>query len=150
MKSVNVFVITGNVTKDVELRHTKGGTATATYLVAVDDVYYDSTGTKREETDFFPITTYGTQAENDAKYLKKGMLVVITGRMKSWYRREENRGGINFVPQQVQYIGRPGQRPAAPAAGDERPAIDDWTRDYDRQLAEEQAGAGNPAPSAAQ
>ena len=43
-----------------------------TFTVAVDNVYYDRDGKKHEETDFIPVTTYGKQAENDAKFLKKG------------------------------------------------------------------------------
>lgn len=72
MASINTFTIVGNVTKDVELRYTASGTPSVTFTVAVDNVYYDRDGKKHEETDFIPVTTYGKQAENDAKFLKKG------------------------------------------------------------------------------
>jgi len=143
MKAVNMFVITGNLTRDVEVRYTTGGTAMATYIVAVDDLYYDRQGNKHEETDFIPVTTYGAQAENDAKYLKKGSSVAVTGRIKSWFMREEKRGGMNFKAEQVQYLGRAGGKQAQPAHDDAAAPVDDeWMRDYDRRLQAEQAGAG--------
>ena len=84
MASINTFTIVGNVTKDVELRYTPSGTPAVTFTVAVDNVYYDRDGKKHEETDFIPVTTYGKQAENDAKFLKKGSMVAVMGRIRSW------------------------------------------------------------------
>ena len=78
MASINTFTIVGNVTKDVELRYTPSGTPSVTFTVAVDNVYFDRDGKKHEETDFIPVTTYGKQAENDAKFLKKGSTVACT------------------------------------------------------------------------
>ncbi|WP_459203487.1 single-stranded DNA-binding protein (plasmid) [Ralstonia pseudosolanacearum] len=145
MASINEFIIIGNVTKDVELRYTSGGTAAVTYTVAVDDVYYDRDGQKREKTDFIPVTTYGKQAENDAKFLKKGSMVAVTGRIRSWYKQEERKGGFNFEAERVKYLGHPnggGQRSADDAGQGGAGEHDDWTRDYDSA---ERAGSQNPA-----
>lgn len=134
MASINTFTIVGNVTKDVVLRYTANGTATATFTVAVDNVFFDRQGGKQQETDYIPVTTYGKQAENDAKYLKKGSTVAIVGRIRSWYKPEEKKGGFNFEAERVQYLGRPGgSRPASNDnhAPEQHQEHDDWARAYD-------------------
>lgn len=139
MASINQFWIIGNVTKDVELRYTPGGTASVTYTVAVDNVYYDRERNKHEETDFIPVTTYGKQAENDAKYLKKGSAVAVQGRIRSWYNADKGRGGFSFEAERVQYLGRPNGGRAGDSGADE------WLRDYDRVGEPEGAPAGKGA-----
>ena len=107
MAAINTFTILGNITKDIELRKTPNGTSTATYNVAVNNVWFSSSGTKNEECDFIPVTTYGKQAENDAKYLKKGASVCVIGRIRSWYKKDVNKGGFNFEAERVHYLGKP-------------------------------------------
>jgi single-strand DNA-binding protein len=104
MSSINVFTIIGNITKDVQLKHVANGTATATYVVAVDDSYVDRDGNKHERCDFIPVTTYGKQAEADAKYLKKGATVAVSGSIRSWYK--EQKGGFNFEVDKVKYLSK--------------------------------------------
>ena len=146
MASINNFTIVGTVTKDVELRYTPSGTATVTYSVAIDNVWYDNNGAKKEECDFIPVTTYGKQAENDAKFLKKGSPVAVSGRIHSWYKREENKGGFNFEAERVQYLGKPSGNRSSDAPADTcSPADDDWVRSYDRTET-----AGTPATKPAQ
>ncbi len=142
MADINVFTIAGRVTKDVELRFTPSGTPTVTFTVAVGNVYYDRNGVKQEEADFIPVTTYGRQAENDAKYLKKGSVVCVSGSIHSWYRATEGRGGFNFEADKVQYMGRPsgvregaggggGESRESAQHGHETHADDEWVRDFD-------------------
>jgi single-strand DNA-binding protein len=136
MASVNLFAISGNVTKDLKLRHTSGGVPMVTYTVAADNVYFDRSGKKHEDTDFVPVTTYGAQAENDAKYLKQGSKVAVSGRIRSWYKPNEGKGGFNFEAKDVQYFGGTGAQngasdddsppSSAPVTGDH----DEWVRDY--------------------
>jgi len=143
MASINNFTIVGNVTKGVELRYTPSGTPSVTFTVAVDNVYFDRDGKKHEETDFIPVTTYGKQAENDAKFLKKGSTVAVTGQIRSWYKPTERKGGFNFEAERVKYLGRPSGNRAGGDAGQQQGAgnaeHDDWMRDYDGA---EQAGQG--------
>lgn len=132
MAAINNFTIIGNVTKDIELRYTGSGTPTATYTVAVDNVWYDSHGNKQEECDYIPVTTYGKQAENDAKYLKKGSMVAVSGRIRSWYKQEERRGGFNFEAERVQYLSKPSGGAGRGTQGSAaNPEHDEWTRNYD-------------------
>lgn len=84
------------------------------------------------------MTTYGKQAENDAKYLKKGSAVAVIGRIRSWYKQQERKGGFNFEAERVQYLGKPsGNGGRQGNAGTGNPEHDDWMADYDRT---EQAG----------
>ncbi len=97
----NAFKVIGNVTKDIELKRTSEGVAMATYTVAVDNVYCDKHGEKHKRTDFIPITVYGKQAENNAKYLKMGARVIVTGQIRSWYIREKIR--VDSISWQSRY-----------------------------------------------
>jgi single-strand DNA-binding protein len=103
---INHFVISGNVTRDPELRHLPSGTPTVTFTVACNFVRYDAHDAKHERTDFIPVTTFGKQAERDAKFLRKGSAVTVECRVESWYQPEEKRGGFNFKATNVQYGGR--------------------------------------------
>lgn len=140
MSNVNVFIIVGNLTRDVVLRATVNGTPTATYFVAVDDTTVDSDGTRQAGCDFIPVTTYGRQAKNDAKYLKKGSGVVVHGRLRSWWQPEQKRGGFNFEGVKVQYMGKPSgaarQERGGEAATLADPALQAWAQDYERCAAE--------------
>lgn len=69
---MNSLQITGNLTKDVELRETPNGKSVATLSIAVKRPY-------SEETDFFNAVVWDKKAENCAKFLKKGSKVGIVG-----------------------------------------------------------------------
>ena len=127
MGTINQFIIDGNVTKDVVLSFTSGGTPRAFYIVAVDNVFYED-GQKREKTDYIPVTTYGRQAENDAKYLKKGSGVTVMGSIRSWYNGDTKCGGFNFDADNVRYHGK---RDRVPLSVESATPEDAWLRDYD-------------------
>ena len=70
----------GRLTRDPEIRSASNGTAVASFSIAVDRRF------KREgepEADFFNCTAFGKQAEFVEKYLKKGVKVVISGRVQN-------------------------------------------------------------------
>ena len=70
------FICTGNLTKDVELRETPNGKSVATLSIAVNRPFSN-------DTDFFKITVWNKQAENCAKFLKKGNKVAIIGSIQN-------------------------------------------------------------------
>ena len=70
----------GRLTRDPEIRSASNGTAVASFSIAVDRRF------KREgepEADFFNCSAFGKQAEFVEKYLKKGVKVVISGRVQN-------------------------------------------------------------------
>jgi single-strand DNA-binding protein len=83
MRSVNKVMLIGNLTRDVELRHTKEGTPVGSFGLATNRNWTQDSGEKREETDFHRIVAWGKLAELCEKYLKKGRKVYVEGRLHS-------------------------------------------------------------------
>ena len=68
----------GNLTKDIELEKTSGGLAVAKFSIAVPRPF-----SKEKETDFINCVAWRGQAENLAKYCKKGDKIHVTGRIET-------------------------------------------------------------------
>lgn len=73
----NKVFLMGRLTKDPEIR--TGNTQVARYTLAVDRRFSNS----EEKTDFINIVAFGKSAEFAEKYLKKGMKIVVTGRIQT-------------------------------------------------------------------
>ena len=86
---LNRITVIGRLTKDPELRSTSNGVAVATFTIAVDRQYKSQNGEK--ETDFIPIVVWRGLAETCSKYLSKGNMVAIDGRLQ--IRNYENDKG---------------------------------------------------------
>ncbi len=105
--NINSVVITGNLTRDPELRQTPSGTAVCGLRVAVNS--------RRKEGDqwvdkpnYFDVTVWGAQGENCATYLSKGRPVAVQGRLdwREWQDREGNkRQSIDIIADTVQFLG---------------------------------------------
>lgn len=81
---MNNITILGRATREPELRATPSGKMVATYTLAVDKVLSDAQRKYLEENglplaNFRNVTTFGKQAENDAKYIGKGKMVCVSG-----------------------------------------------------------------------
>src|SRR6202161_4286583 len=101
----NSTTITGNLTREPEIRYTKEGQATATLGVAVNRRWQDkSTQEWQESTSFFDVICWRDLAENVALSLSKGMRVVVTGRLeqRSWETEEgEHRSNDDATAERV-------------------------------------------------
>ncbi len=108
--NVNVVVITGNLTKDPELRHTGGGTAVCELRVAVNSRRKDGqTGEWMDKPNYFDVKVWGAQGENCAQYLSKGRPVAVEGRL-DWREWEAKEGGgkrqkVEIIANSVQFLG---------------------------------------------
>lgn len=78
---LNKVVLIGRLTKDPDLKYTQSGIAVARFNLAVDRGFKGQDGEK--QTDFIPITVWRGAAENCAKYLAKGRLVAVAGRIQT-------------------------------------------------------------------
>lgn len=78
---MNRAILIGNLTKDPDLRSTASGLAVCTFSIGVSRRFTGQNGER--ETDFFNIVVWRKQAENAAKYLKKGSQVGITGSIQN-------------------------------------------------------------------
>lgn len=77
---LNRIVVIGRLTRDPEIRTTSNGTPVATFTVAVGRSFSNNRGEK--ETDFIPVVVWRAQAENCGRYLSKGKLVAVDGRLQ--------------------------------------------------------------------
>ena len=93
MSGEPVITITGNLTKDPELRFTQSGTAVADFSIAVTPRTYNKQTQEWEDGDpqFYRCSVWRDAAENVAETLRKGMRVIATGRVS--LRSYENRDG---------------------------------------------------------
>ena len=108
--NVNVVVITGNLTRDPELRSTPGGTSVCKLRVAVNSRRKDGqSGQWIDKPNYFDVTVWGAQGENCANYLSKGRPVAIEGRL-DWREWEAKDGGgkrqsVEIIANSVQFLG---------------------------------------------
>ncbi|MFC6275196.1 single-stranded DNA-binding protein [Levilactobacillus tangyuanensis] len=86
---INRVVLTGRLTRDVDLRYTQGGAAVATFTLAVDRRFTNQQGER--EADFVSCVIWRKAAENFANFMHKGSLVGIEGRIQT--RNYENQQG---------------------------------------------------------
>jgi len=108
---MNKTFLVGHLTKDPELRYLSNNTAVATFTVAVNRTYANQNGER--EADFINVVVWRKQAENVKKYLSKGSLVGIDGRIQT--RNYENQEGkrvyvTEVVADNVQFLGSKNQR----------------------------------------
>ncbi len=87
----NKVFILGNLTRDPELRQTPSGQSVCTFGVATNSFYTDKSGQRQQKAEFHNIVAWGKQAEVASKYLKKGGIVFVEGRIqtRSW---QDNQG----------------------------------------------------------
>lgn len=88
---INRVVLVGRLTRDPELRRTQNGTAVASFSLAIDNRLKDEDGNKT--TSFIPCVVWNQQAENCVRFIHKGSLVGIEGRLNQ--RTYQNKEGNN-------------------------------------------------------
>jgi len=76
----NKTILVGNLTRDIELRYTQGGTAIAKTAIATSRKF-TSNGEKKEEVCFIDITFFGRSGEVANQYLRKGSKILVEGRI---------------------------------------------------------------------
>ncbi len=88
---LNSVIIMGRLTRDPELRRTQGGTAVTSFTMAVDRDFKSQSGEK--ETDFIDVVAWRNTGEFAAKYLAKGRMAAVEGRIqvRDWQDKDGNR-----------------------------------------------------------
>src|SRR5579862_7786340 len=101
----NTTTITGNLTREPEIRYTREGQATTQLGVAVNRRWQDRTTQEwQESTSFFDVICWRDLAENVALSLTKGMRVIVTGRLeqRSWETEDgDKRFKVEIVADEV-------------------------------------------------
>lgn len=124
--SINRVNISGNLTRDPELRATAGGTQVLSFGVAVNDRRKNpQTGDWEDYPNFVDCTMFGTRAEAVSRYLSKGTKVAIEGKLRysSWERDGQRRSKLEVIVDDIEFMNaRPASSPSAsPAAGGGEP-----------------------------
>jgi single-strand DNA-binding protein len=106
--NINRVVLTGNLTRDPELRSTPSGTSVCSLRVACNTRRKDASGEWVDKPNYFDVTIWGRQGENAAQYLEKGRPVAIDGRLewREWQDKEGNkRQSVDIIADSVQFLG---------------------------------------------
>ncbi|HEU4717361.1 MAG TPA: single-stranded DNA-binding protein [Bacteroidia bacterium] len=90
MAGVNKVILIGNLGKDPEVRYLEGGIAVANFPLATTETFRDKNGNKNEQTEWHQVVLWRRLAEVAEKYLRKGQMVYLEGkiRSRSWEDKE--------------------------------------------------------------
>lgn len=105
--NINRVVLTGNLTRDPEMRATPGGLAICKLGIAVNTRRKNNEGQWEEKPNFFRVTVFGRQAESCGQYLKKGRPIAVDGRLEwsTWETEGQKRESIDIIADTVQFLG---------------------------------------------
>jgi single-strand DNA-binding protein len=132
----NKAIVLGNLTRDPESRTLPSGQSVVNFSVATNRIYTDKSGAKQQNTEFHNVVAFGKLAEICSRYLNKGKMVLVEGRLqtRSWqgqdgvkrYRTEIIMENMQLGPRGI--AGQGAEMPEAAAApvssAEEIPIID--------------------------
>jgi len=130
----------GNLTRDIEIRYSQGGTAIGNTGIAVNRKWKSQSGEQKEEVTFVDLTFFGRTAEIANQYLRKGRQVLVDGRLTldQWTAQDGTKRSKHSVTvENLQMIG--GRDDAQGGGYDNAPAGDNYSPSAPSQ----------PAPQAA-
>tara|TARA_R110002049_G_scaffold47902_3_gene138511 strand:- start:28076 stop:28588 length:513 start_codon:yes stop_codon:yes gene_type:complete len=106
MASYNRVILVGNLTRDIELRYTTGGTAVTDIGLAVNDRRKSANGEWVDETTFVDVTLWGRTAEVASEYLGKGSPILVEGRLKldTWETDGQKKSKLRVVGERMQML----------------------------------------------
>ncbi|MBS1916303.1 MAG: single-stranded DNA-binding protein [Bacteroidetes bacterium] len=93
MRGVNRVMLIGNLGKDPDIQHLEGNIAVAKFSLATTETFKDRSGKLISQTEWHTVVLWRGLAELAQKYLHKGSLVYIEGRLRtrSWEDKEGNK-----------------------------------------------------------
>ena len=105
--SINRVIISGNLTRDPELRRTQSGMAIMSFGVAVNDRRRNQqTGEWEDYANFVDCTMFGNRAESLSNYLSKGTKVAIEGKLRwsQWEREGQKRSKLEVIVDELEFM----------------------------------------------
>lgn len=148
--SINRVIISGNLTRDSELRSTASGLPVLGFGVAVNDRRKNQqTGEWEDYPNFIDCTMFGARADSLSRYLTKGTKVSIEGKLRwsQWEREGQKRSKIEVIVDELEFMSsrnsdsssyaasRPAPAPAPiPAAPAPAPVVDASSPVYDEDI----------------
>jgi single-strand DNA-binding protein len=118
--SVNKVILVGRLGRDPDVRFTSSGQPVANFSLATDETYRDRAGERQKRTEWHKIVVWGKQAEIAQKYLRKGSLIYLEGRIqqREYTDRDQNkRTSYDIVCNTFRMLGGRGDGAGPGAAG---------------------------------
>jgi single-strand DNA-binding protein len=117
--NINRVILTGNLTKDPELRATNSSSVCRLRIACNGRRKNSETGQWEDAPNYFDVTVFGQQGENCARYLKKGRGVALDGRLqwREWTDKDsqQKRQAVDIIAENVQFL--PGRDDASSGNG---------------------------------
>ena len=108
MGSVNKVILVGNLGAEPELKYTPAGKAVCNLSLATNEVWKDKSGQKQEKTEWHRVQVWGDMAENCSKYLAKGRMAYVEGKLQTRKWQDKNgqdRYTTEVVADRVVFLG---------------------------------------------
>jgi single-strand DNA-binding protein len=122
-KMINKAILVGRLGKDPEVRYTPDGMMITNFTLATDEQRKDKNGERVQKTEWHRIVTFGKLAEICGKYLVKGKLVFVEGRIqtRAWEDKEGGkRSTTEIIASDMRMLDSKGQR-SGDASSEEPP-----------------------------
>ena len=107
--NINVVVLTGNLTRDPELRSLPSGSSVCDMRIAVNTRRKNgATGEWEDKPNYFDVKVWGAQGENCQRFLSKGRPVAVQGRLewREWETQDgQKRQAVDIIAESVQFLG---------------------------------------------
>ena len=127
--SINRVTISGNLTRDAELRQTASGMAVLGFSVAVNDRRKNQQTEQWEDyPNFIDCSMFGARAQSVSRFLSKGSKVAIEGKLRwsQWERDGQKRSKVEVIVDEIEFMSRQqGQLGSMPAPQQAAPSIYD-------------------------
>jgi single-strand DNA-binding protein len=111
---MNKAFLIGRLTRDPELRYSSSNTPIVNFTIAIDRQFTNRDG--QRETDFIRIVAYNKQAENVSKYVNKGSLVAVDGRIQTGSYDDKDGKRVyttDIVADRVQFLDTRNSQPSS-------------------------------------
>ena len=133
--SINRAIISGNLTRDAELRQTQSGTPVLGFSVAVSERVKN--GDQWEDRpNFIECTMFGKRAESIAKYMTKGAKVCAEGKLRwsQWEKDGQKRSKVEVVVDEIEFMSRSEPTYGYSAPSYSAPSYDGSSSVYDEDI----------------
>ena len=105
--SINRVILTGNLTRDPEIRRTQSGMAIMSFGIAVNDRRKNSqTGEWEDYANFIDCTMFGARAESVSNFISKGSKVALEGKLRysTWERDGQKRSKLEVIVDEIDFM----------------------------------------------
>ena len=108
MSSLNKVQLIGRLGKDPEVRHLDSGVSVASFSIATSESYTNKSGEKVEQTEWHNIVAWGKLADIIEKWVTKGMLIYIEGKLKTrqWEKEGQKHYTTEIFADQMQMLSK--------------------------------------------